>query len=574
MKPQYILLISFLLPCCVFAQTSTQTQKDSLRLMIVRTEGKEKLDTYMRLTNIYYAEAKDKLKRDTLFALYDELDAEAVRQGNDKQRAVVRANKLLILNGTQQYDEVIRLAPGYLEFVEKIQDWNKYYQLYNPYIAAFRAKGEGDTALALARTMYEHAKAKQHRSGMGLAFYYMAQIYSLQRRFSEQEECLRECITLIKDSIATINILPNAYNQLSHSLTSQKRYDEAIRIADETLPHIRRYEEVSRLSQPNAWLNLFKVYLGVFIQSGQFDKAEIYCNKIDSISNGTFPLQEERAAIYLSRKHYDKALAVIDKGIDIASPEEKLSLMGRKMLILIEMGDVEASQQLFRDIVVVLDARHNTQMNAQLDEIRTLYEVDKINAEKERIRNYLLFALAGCLLLALILGIYIYYNRLIKNKNRGLYRQIKEQDHLAEELERIKQLYEKETATAPIDDATPPPFGDLRQRQLVANFSKYLSDERHFSNAEIDFDVIISALATNRSYFFEAVKAVTGKTPKDYIHAMRLEEAKQMLETRYDLTVEVIAEECGFNSRSAFYRHFRERYQMNPTEYRKISLGQ
>ena len=88
---------------------------------------------------------------------------------------------------------------------------------------------------------------------------------------------------------------------------------------------------------------------------------------------------------------------------------------------------------------------------------------------------------------------------------------------------------------------------------------------------DIDLDAIVSALATNRTYLYEAVKAVIEKTPIDYIYAMRLEDAKQMLEARFDLNVEVIAEECGFNSRSTFYRLFRERYQINPTVYRKMA---
>jgi AraC-like DNA-binding protein len=52
---------------------------------------------------------------------------------------------------------------------------------------------------------------------------------------------------------------------------------------------------------------------------------------------------------------------------------------------------------------------------------------------------------------------------------------------------------------------------------------------------------------------------------------MQLEEAKQMLKNHFELNIEIIAEGCGFNSRSTFYRLFRERYQMNPTEYRKMA---
>jgi len=113
--------------------------------------------------------------------------------------------------------------------------------------------------------------------------------------------------------------------------------------------------------------------------------------------------------------------------------------------------------------------------------------------------------------------------------------------------------------------------GSLQQRRLVALFHQYMSANDNYLNSEINPDEIASALATNRSYLYEALKAVTKRTPTEYIYDMRLEDAKQMLEDRLDLKVDVIAGECGFNSRSVFYRLFRERYQISPTVYRKIN---
>ena len=564
----FLLTLILLLPCNAITQTSGQSIKDSLRNVIANSEGKEKLDAYMRLTNLYYPEATDKLKRDTLFTLYDQMDDEAKRQGNDAKRASNCGNRLNVLNMAQQYDEIIKLAPVYMEFVEKMQLWNTYYQLYNPLISAYRNKGNDDKALEVAREMYNRAKERQHNSGMGLAFYNMSQIYAQQRRFTEQEESLRECIELIKDSTATLNILPTAYTRLGACLIAQKRFDEAISIVEESEIHIRRYEEASRSRQPNAWLNKFRILLDAYRQSEQFEKAEIYCNKIDSLMNGTYPLYEERAAILSWRKRYNEALEMVDKAIETSNPAGKTQAMGMKMMILLSKGDVEASQQMFRDIVAAIDANHNEKTSAQLDEIRTMYEVDKIKAEKERVRNYLLFSLAGCLLLAVLLGIYIYYSRLILKKNRGLYRQIKEQDRLRKTVETLHEISPQ--AKSPTEQQ-PETGGTTQQRQLVARFHQYLIDKQNYTKPEIELEEIITALATNRSYLFEAVKAVTDKTPKDYIHAMRLEEAKLMLETRFDLNIDVIAEECGFNSRSAFYRIFRDNYQINPKEYRKMA---
>jgi transcriptional regulator GlxA family with amidase domain len=57
-------------------------------------------------------------------------------------------------------------------------------------------------------------------------------------------------------------------------------------------------------------------------------------------------------------------------------------------------------------------------------------------------------------------------------------------------------------------------------------------------------------------------------SPLDYIHALRLEEAKQMLETQ-DLPVEAVAQEVGYQDYGFFRRLFRRRVGMTPGQYRR-----
>jgi transcriptional regulator GlxA family with amidase domain len=59
----------------------------------------------------------------------------------------------------------------------------------------------------------------------------------------------------------------------------------------------------------------------------------------------------------------------------------------------------------------------------------------------------------------------------------------------------------------------------------------------------------------------------TGMKPLDYVHALRLEEAKQMLETG-DLAVEAIANEVGYEDTSFFSRMFRRKVGLTPAQYR------
>jgi transcriptional regulator GlxA family with amidase domain len=68
--------------------------------------------------------------------------------------------------------------------------------------------------------------------------------------------------------------------------------------------------------------------------------------------------------------------------------------------------------------------------------------------------------------------------------------------------------------------------------------------------------------------FARRFNAATGLSPLDYIHALRLEEAKQILETQ-DLPVEVVALEVGYQDNAFFGRLFRRRVGITPGQYRR-----
>lgn len=60
----------------------------------------------------------------------------------------------------------------------------------------------------------------------------------------------------------------------------------------------------------------------------------------------------------------------------------------------------------------------------------------------------------------------------------------------------------------------------------------------------------------------------TGMNPLEYVHTLRLEEAKQMLEST-DLPVEAIAVEVGYQDASFFGRLFRRKVALTPAQYRR-----
>jgi transcriptional regulator GlxA family with amidase domain len=75
---------------------------------------------------------------------------------------------------------------------------------------------------------------------------------------------------------------------------------------------------------------------------------------------------------------------------------------------------------------------------------------------------------------------------------------------------------------------------------------------------------------TERS-FLRRFRAATGQSPLEYIQTLRMEEAKQMLETS-DMSLDNVAAEVGYVEPASFRRLFRKLVGLTPSDYRRRSM--
>ena len=114
------------------------------------------------------------------------------------------------------------------------------------------------------------------------------------------------------------------------------------------------------------------------------------------------------------------------------------------------------------------------------------------------------------------------------------------------------------------------PFARLaRSRQVedgaIAKCQTWIAD--HYRDpAPVAAMARLSGLA-ERS-FKRRFQQATGMSPLAYVHTLRLEEAKQMLEAT-DESIEAIANEVGYEDAGFFSRLFRREVNMSPAHYRK-----
>lgn len=116
-----------------------------------------------------------------------------------------------------------------------------------------------------------------------------------------------------------------------------------------------------------------------------------------------------------------------------------------------------------------------------------------------------------------------------------------------------QQPYAALTASRQVDDA------------VVARCQRWLA--HHYDEARPVHAMVAMSGLSDRS-FTRRFKQATGMTPMDYVHTLRLEEAKQLLESVSD-PVEAVAEQVGYEDASFFRRLFGRRVGLTPARYRR-----
>jgi transcriptional regulator GlxA family with amidase domain len=114
------------------------------------------------------------------------------------------------------------------------------------------------------------------------------------------------------------------------------------------------------------------------------------------------------------------------------------------------------------------------------------------------------------------------------------------------------------------------PFARLaRSRQVddavIARCQTWIA-EHYQEPSPVNAMVRLSGLA-ERS-FKRRFQQATGMSPLEYVHTLRLEEAKQMLEAG-DQQIEAIANDVGYEDAGFFSRLFRRQVNLTPAQYRK-----
>lgn len=109
--------------------------------------------------------------------------------------------------------------------------------------------------------------------------------------------------------------------------------------------------------------------------------------------------------------------------------------------------------------------------------------------------------------------------------------------------------------------------GELSDYRL----KRVLEFMRQHSAENLSLDQLAAEAGISRFHFIALFKQAVGTTPHQYMLQLRLECAAELLE-KTDLSIRMIAENCGFHALSHFSDSFQRHFGQTASDYRRTSL--
>lgn len=515
-----------------------------------------------------YTEVASKDNTQQVFAALNAYLCEAARQKNVEHESQARTYRLYTYYNHGMKDSLYQYLPDDLKFFASHKIWTFYYSCWSLKVEGLLRDNKVQTALHESKQMYEEAKGSRQDNGQGISSYLIALCYQCMNRDKEAITFFTEAEGLLKKEY-NVGQMHNLYAMTWQSLAVEGRYDEQLAMNDRWEEMWDTYCKTNKVKPDQLATYYIVCHLSrahAYREKGDMEKAHVYLEKARVCVEG---LHEISHVLYLQELAlYEKQCGNYQRALDLANQRyRKQESLNNKMgcinalelraELLAELKRPEEAVGLYKQLLASKDSLTRLDMAAQLDELRSIYDVDKFILKKQIAENKMYIAVSLALLLLVGILLYIRYTHQLKQKNKILY-------------DKLKQLEIAEEAVSHAQSLKP--AAELNEDEILyRKMCELLHSEKLFTS-QIGRKELAERLHTNTTYIVEVIKQFAdGMTVSGFINSYRLRYAGKLLAERPDLSVDAIAEEAGFTSRSTYYRQFRDYYGMSPNEYRSIS---
>ena len=301
-----------------------------------------------------------------------------------------------------------------METLKGMRLWDRYYDVWMLLSNTYVFSGKYNMALREVQTMFDDAKSRNFKYGMGLAYYMMGNVYSNMHNREESLTSYRKGLDILRKIDPLPSTVADLFSYYGDELDEMKQYQKLALLTIEWRECLDSYftrnkvnDYVRNVLESYYYIACAQAALGL----NQLDKAERMLNEVKR----RIPSEEDyvgqswlyyKAKLHLQRKEYQAALELNNRRWDLTDNSD----MGMMVPVLAQRGEILEGLGRYQDAVSVLktliqvkDSVSGVETRNQLNEMNTIFQVDEIKMEQARAQFRNTLIIIGLIVAALVI---------------------------------------------------------------------------------------------------------------------------------------------------------------------------
>lgn len=404
----------------------------------------------------------------------------------------------------------------------------------------------------------------------------LGNIYSL---YGDQRNMLKYYRSAF-DGAHQLELYDVAVSAISNLLIQSMENNTPKQIEDE----IRKFEKMKvPASTPGVRYAQFLAQACRSMASGNLKKTLELLNQANALDIGDMLTPERfmgqatllRSSILKRQGKLREAVTELRSVAPSSLPDDiRVDFLETESDLLAQMGKPDSAVVTRTMALRINDSLFRTQGYGVIRDLRGDWEARRAaeqlqQADERRARAWLWVWLAAAVsvVIGILAGMVVAKNRHLQQSNQALYQRINEANNqyelMRQQLEARAKAEQKEDA-----DSTEDVDSDL-----LARVTATLADPSAITSPDFTVDRLAKMIGSNSSYVSRVVNAGTGKNFATLLGEARIRLAcSRLKDPGYaQFTIEGIATDLGFRSRTNFIAVFKRATGLTPTEYKKLA---
>ncbi len=344
------------------------------------------------------------------------------RMGDVEKEGEYRWERMVALKNYSYTEEQLKEAEIQMEWFRSNDQWDNYYRTWQLKANALSAQGKMQQSLQETQRMLDDAKGHNSKLGRAMAYKQIGIIYLNMKQTEPAVEALQHYAELMKDEDNDFSSLSSIYYRMAKAYDYDKAFDRELQLTNEWLAFLHsKVGKVKVAEVRECWHACYLARAAAFIGLNKLDDAGLALDTAAHharLINRTLSFHhyyKMQARYYMAKGDAAKALLYTDS-VKMTTNERDDHIEEIRAQALMMLGQGAEAARIYQRLYHEKDSVFGQEARQHLDELNTLFQVDELKIEQQRMRYLYIFLAVSTIVLALLLLLYYSWRNAIRQK--------------------------------------------------------------------------------------------------------------------------------------------------------------